>query len=68
MRSLAAPEGRACLMVHTILEVYRAADLALLRVLGSVADEVNAAAFHPIPVRAHAVGSQCDTALHALPV
>ena len=38
--------------VHTILEVVRVSPaMELLRVLPSAEDEVNAAAFHPLPVR-----------------
>ena len=35
--------------VHTILEVYRVADMGLVRVIPSAEDEVNAATFHPHP-------------------
>jgi len=35
--------------VHTVLEVYRVADMSLVRVLPSMEDEVNAASFHPTP-------------------
>ena len=37
--------------VHTIVEVYRVADLGLECVLPSAEDEVNAACFHPLEVR-----------------
>lgn len=50
LRSLAS-DGRSIVPVHTILEVYRVADMSLVRVLPSAEDEVNAAAFHPRPVR-----------------
>lgn len=34
--------------VYTIMHIYRAADMALVRVLPSVDDEVNVACFHPL--------------------
>ena len=37
--------------MHTVLEVYRVADMSVMRVLPSADDEVNAAAFHPFEVR-----------------
>ncbi|KAK9806171.1 hypothetical protein WJX72_004148 [[Myrmecia] bisecta] len=46
LRSLVA-EGGTIIPVHTILEVYRVADMSLVRVLPTAEDEVNAAAFHP---------------------
>ena len=47
LRSL-VPDGTSSIIpVHTILEVYRVADMSLVRVLPSAEDEVNAAAFHP---------------------
>ena len=51
LRSL-VPDGTSSIIpVHTILEVYRVADMSLVRVLPSAEDEVNAAAFHPHAVR-----------------
>ena len=51
LRSL-VPDGTSSIIpVHTILEVYRVSDMSLVRVLPSAEDEVNAAAFHPHPVR-----------------
>jgi len=48
-----AEDGSATLAAaHTILEIYRVSDMSLARVLPSAQDEVNAAAFHPFPVRA----------------
>ena len=48
LRSLVADNGGASVVpVHTILEVYKVADMSLVRVLPSAEDEVNAAAFHP---------------------
>lgn len=40
-------QGQTIGEIHTLLEVYRAADLALVRVLHSVEDEANTACFHP---------------------
>jgi hypothetical protein len=52
LRSLAS-DGQSIVPVHTILEVVRVSPaMELLRVLPSAEDEVNAAAFHPLPVRA----------------
>ena len=52
LRSFVAEDGSATLAAaHTILEIYRVADMSLARVLPSAQDEVNAAAFHPFPVR-----------------
>ena len=45
--------GASVVPVHTILEVYKVADMSLVRVLPSAEDEVNAAAFHPHEVRMH---------------
>ena len=50
LRSLAS-DGRTLIPVHTILEVYRVADMRLVAVMPSGEDEVNAAAFSPLPVR-----------------
>ena len=38
------------LTMHTVLEVYRVADLSIVRVLPSADDEINTAAFHPFMV------------------
>eukprot|EP00271_Cylindrocystis_brebissonii_P019705 TRINITY_DN615_c1_g1_i8.p1 TRINITY_DN615_c1_g1~~TRINITY_DN615_c1_g1_i8.p1 ORF type:complete len:1839 (-),score=323.05 TRINITY_DN615_c1_g1_i8:425-5941(-) len=46
LRSLLA-DGTSIVPVYTILEVYRVADMALVRVLPSAEDEVNVACFHP---------------------
>ena len=52
LRSFVAEGGSATLAAaHTILEIYRVSDMSLARVLPSAQDEVNAAAFHPFPVR-----------------
>ncbi|GMH32976.1 hypothetical protein BSKO_00810 [Bryopsis sp. KO-2023] len=40
-------QGQTIGEIHTLLEVYRASDLALVRVLHSVEDEANTACFHP---------------------
>ena len=51
LRSLVADSGSASVVpVHTIVEVYRVADLGLECVLPSAEDEVNAACFHPLEV------------------
>ncbi len=58
LRSFVAEDGSASLAAaHTILEIYRVADMSLARVLPSAQDEVNAAAFHPFPVRPRALSS-----------
>ena len=44
---LLVADGGSCITVHTILEVYRIADMSLVRVLPSAEDEVNVACFHP---------------------
>jgi len=44
---LLVANGGSCITVHTILEVYRIADMSLVRVLPSAEDEVNVACFHP---------------------
>ena len=44
---LLVAEGGNYVPVHTILEVYRVADMGLVRVIPSAEDEVNAATFHP---------------------
>lgn len=41
--------GQTVAKIHTLLEVYRASDLSLERVLHSVEDEANTACFHPFP-------------------
>ncbi len=51
LRSLAS-DGRTLIPVHTILELYRVSDMSLVSVMPSAEDEVNAAAFSPLPVRA----------------
>jgi activator-of-BECN1-regulated-autophagy protein 1 len=50
LRSLAS-DGRTLIPVHTILELYRVSDMGLVSVMPSAEDEVNAAAFSPLPVR-----------------
>jgi activator-of-BECN1-regulated-autophagy protein 1 len=40
-------DGTTTIPVYTVLEVYRVADMELVRVLPSVEDEVNVACFHP---------------------
>ncbi|XP_078447243.1 uncharacterized protein LOC144716083 [Wolffia australiana] len=40
--------GETTLPIFTILEVYRASDMELVRVLPSAEDEVNVACFHPL--------------------
>jgi activator-of-BECN1-regulated-autophagy protein 1 len=57
LRSLVADRG-ALLPMHTILEVYRLADMALARVLPSAEDEINAACFHPAPGGGIAYGTK----------
>ena len=49
LRSLAS-DGRTLIPVHTILELYRVSDMSLVSVMPSAEDEVNAAAFSPLPV------------------
>ena len=44
---LLVADGGSCITVHTMLEVYRIADMGLVRVLPSAEDEVNVACFHP---------------------
>jgi activator-of-BECN1-regulated-autophagy protein 1 len=46
LRSFVASRG-SVVPVHTVLEVYRVADMALVRQLPSADDEVNVACFHP---------------------
>lgn len=46
LRSLVT-DGAGIIPVYTILEVYRVADMGLVRVLPSAEDEINVAAFHP---------------------
>lgn len=59
LRSLAAAEGRGSVApLHTILEVLRVSDMALLRVLPSAEDEINAACFHPSPGGGLAYGTK----------
>lgn len=41
--------GQTVAKIHTLLEVYRASDLSLERVLHSMEDEANTACFHPFP-------------------
>ena len=44
-------EGDSTVMpLHTILELWRVKDLKLLRVLPEASDEINTAAWNPIPV------------------
>ena len=51
LRSLVADGCSSSIVpMHTVLEVYRVADLGLECVLPSADDEVNAACFHPIEV------------------
>jgi activator-of-BECN1-regulated-autophagy protein 1 len=57
LRSLVADRG-ALLPMHTILEVYRLRDMALVRVLPSAEDEINAACFHPAPGGGIAYGTK----------
>ncbi|XP_062079477.1 uncharacterized protein LOC133783888 [Humulus lupulus] len=40
-------DGETTLPIYTVLEVYRVADMELVRVLPSAEDEVNVACFHP---------------------
>ncbi|CAA7405017.1 unnamed protein product [Spirodela intermedia] len=40
--------GETTIPIYTILEVYRASDMELVRVLPSAEDEVNVACFHPL--------------------
>lgn len=44
--------------VHTILEIFDAKSMRLVRVIPSVEDEVNAACFHPIPGQGIAYGTK----------
>lgn len=44
--------------VHTILEIFSAKDMHLVRIIPSVEDEVNAACFHPIPGQGIAYGTK----------
>lgn len=44
-------EGDSVKPLHTILELWRVEDLTLLRVLPEAMDEINTAAWNPIPVR-----------------
>ena len=46
---LLVADGGRCVAVHTVLETYRARDMALVRSLASAEDEVNVACFHPEP-------------------
>jgi activator-of-BECN1-regulated-autophagy protein 1 len=48
LRSFVA-QGDAILPVYTVIDVYRVADMALVRSLPSAVDEVNVACFHPHP-------------------
>lgn len=50
LRSLVCDAGSSIIPVHTILEVYRCNDMALVGVLPSAEDEVNAATWHPFEV------------------
>ena len=62
LRSLVADNGGASVVpVHTILEVYKVADMSLVRVLPSAEDEVNAAAFHPHEVSMQPPCKCCGT-------
>ncbi|KAK9795574.1 hypothetical protein WJX73_004837 [Symbiochloris irregularis] len=59
LRSLVADGASASVVpVHTIVEVYRVADLSLLCVLPSAEDEVNAACFHPKQGHGFAYGTK----------
>ncbi|KAG1654124.1 hypothetical protein FOA52_010056 [Chlamydomonas sp. UWO 241] len=51
-------EGRSLVPAHTIIEVHRVEDLELVRMLPSLDDEVNVAAFHPIPGAGIAYGTK----------
>lgn len=51
LRSLVCDAGSSIIPVHTILEVYRCSDMALVGVLPSAEDEVNAATWHPFEVK-----------------
>uniref|UniRef100_A0A7R9W073 Uncharacterized protein n=1 Tax=Chlamydomonas euryale TaxID=1486919 RepID=A0A7R9W073_9CHLO len=42
-------EGRGLVPAHTIVELHRTRDLEVVRMLPSLEDEVNVAAFHPVP-------------------
>jgi activator-of-BECN1-regulated-autophagy protein 1 len=44
---LVVADGSSCVVVHTVLEVYRASDMRLEYALPSAEDEVNVACFHP---------------------
>jgi len=44
---VADSETGSLIPIHTILEIYRVADMQLVRVLPSAEDEVNVACFHP---------------------
>ena len=44
--------------VHTILEIFSAKDMHLVRIIPSVEDEVNAACFHPTPGQGIAYGTK----------
>ena len=55
---LLVADGASCVTVHTILEVYRARDMSLARVLPSAEDEVNVACFHPSPGGGLAYGTK----------
>jgi len=55
---LLVADGGQCVTVHTVLEVYRARDMSLVRSLASAEDEVNVACFHPAPGGGVAYGTK----------
>ena len=55
---LLVADGGRCVAVHTVLETYRARDMALVRSLASAEDEVNVACFHPEPGGGVAYGTK----------
>lgn len=57
LRSLVADRG-SVVPLHTILEVLRLTDMALVRVLPSADDEINAACFNPQPGGGIAYGTK----------
>ena len=61
LRSLAS-DGRTLVPIHTILEIYRVSDMRLVSVMPSGEDEVNAAAFSPLPVGAATLPRSCPRA------
>lgn len=51
--------ARSIVSLNTVLEVYRAHDMGLVRVLPSADDEINTALFHPFMVSNHTVYLTC---------